>query len=75
MSEIGRQVKALFDLCMDLQPEQQIDCVASSDFSEEVKQKVLKLLKHQNNDLDISNQLLDVVKNKLTIDDLKPVIF
>ncbi len=71
MSEIGRQVKALFDLCSDLPPDEHIDCVESSDFPEEIKQKVLGLLKHQNNELDISGQVLDAVKNKLTLDDLK----
>lgn len=71
MSEIGRQVKALFDLCSDLPHEEQIDCVQSSQFPENVKQKVLGLLKHQHIDIDISGQVLDAVKQKLAIDDLK----
>jgi|GEM_PF-997939 len=65
------QIKELFNQCLDLPAEQQIDWVESSDFPKEVKQKVLRLLKHQNKDINISNQLINAVKNKLAIEDLK----
>lgn len=71
MSEIGRQVKVLFNRCLELPLDQQSAFVADSNYPLEVKQKVLALLQHQNSDIDISGELLDAVKNKLTIDDLK----
>ncbi|MCX7544394.1 serine/threonine-protein kinase [Marinicella gelatinilytica] len=71
MSNIGPQVKALFDQCLGYPEQQQMAFVAASDYPEAVKQKVLALLKHQNTDINISELILDAVKNKLVIEDLK----
>ena len=71
MTEIGKQVKTLFDLCTQLQDEQQVEFIQSSDFPETVKHKVLRLLKNQNKDIDISDLLIDAVKRELAIEDLK----
>ncbi len=72
MSDLGRQIKTLFDRCLDIPPEEQVSYVQAADFPPAVKQKVLRLLKHQNNKPDISAQMFEAVKNKLTLDELHP---
>lgn len=71
MSDLSRQIRQLFDLCIDLPTKEQVAFIQAADFPQTVKQKVLRLLKHQNSDLDISGQLLDAVKSGLRIEDLK----
>jgi len=72
MSESGRQIKALFDRCLDVAPDQQEAVIEAADVPSEVKEKVRSLLKHQHKDFDLSTVMLDVVKDKLAFEDLKP---
>lgn len=72
MSDTGRQIKELFEKCLDVPPEKQAKVIAASDYSAEVKEKVGSLLKQQHKELDLSAVMLDAVKDKLAFVDLKP---
>ncbi len=56
----GQQVKALFNQCMNLSPEEQQACLAASEYSEEVKQQVGRLLNYSG---DIDDKISKVISD------------
>ncbi|MEZ5473050.1 MAG: serine/threonine-protein kinase [Marinicella sp.] len=73
--EQGNQVKALFNACVDLTPEQQLNYLKNSQVDETIKAKVLKLLNYSGDiDLALSRVVLDTAKDSLSMADLQPGI-
>src|SRR5690554_680142 len=71
MANQGADIKTLFEQCVDLPIDEQIAFIHTANYSQTVKDKVLSLLKHQDNEIDISEHMMHAVKHTLHIDDLK----
>jgi serine/threonine-protein kinase len=70
--EIGQQVKALFDLCVDVTLEKQSTIIEESHYSDVVKKRVINLLKHQQKgDSHLTQSIVETAKHGLGISSVK----
>ena len=67
----GQQVKALFNQCADISVQQQLDFINDSPFSETVKSRTKDLLKHHQEDSNLTQDIVGVVKNSLGVSSLQ----
>ncbi len=62
----GNKIKALFNACIDLPHSEQISFINASDYSDEIKQKVLKLINYSGDiDAELSQVILDTAQQGL----------
>jgi len=67
----GQQIRQLFDQCLDLSEQQQIDLIQLSDASAEIKQHVLKLLQCSAEEIELTQAVVERVQVSL---DIKPIV-
>lgn len=67
----AQQIRQLFDQCLDLSHQQQIDLIHLSDSSAEVKQHVIKLLHFSSEEIELTQAVVDRVQVSL---DIKPIV-
>lgn len=66
----GLQIRKLFDQCLDLSHEEQIELIAKSKTSNSVKRHVSKLLKFSSDEIELTQKVIDSVQVSL---DVKPL--
>jgi serine/threonine-protein kinase len=66
----GQKIKELFDLCCDQPKDQQESLILNSDYSEDIKLKVRKLLQYNSKDIELTEAIIDSVQVSL---DVKPI--
>jgi serine/threonine protein kinase/tetratricopeptide (TPR) repeat protein len=66
----GQKIKELFDLCCDQPKDQQEPLLSNSDYSEDIKVKVRKLLQYNSKDIELTEAIIDSVQVSL---DVKPI--
>ncbi len=68
----GNKIKALFNACIDLPYIEQISFIQSSDYSDEIKQKVLRLINYSGDiDAELSQVILDTAQEGLESQSIK----
>ena len=71
--DFGKQVKALFDLCVDKPQTEQQQIIINSDASEAIKNRVKSLLSHsEDNQLDLTQAVIQKTQNNTTLLPLQP---
>ena len=68
----GKKIKELFDLCCDQPKDQQESVILNSDYSEEIKGKVRKLLQYNSKDIELTEAIIDSVQVSLDVKPIKP---
>ncbi len=68
---LGQQVKHLFSLCVEAQPEQQSKIIEDSHFSHEVKQRVASLLNYQHEEYQLTKSIAESAQNELGVSSIK----
>ena len=58
----GKQIKELFDLCAEVSRSQQVDLIEGSEFSEDIKSHVKKLLQYNTEEIDLTEAIIDSVQ-------------
>ncbi len=66
----GQQIRQLFDQCLDLPQQQQIELIRQSSFPTEVKNHVSKLLQFTTDEIELTQAVVDRVQVSL---DIKPI--
>ncbi len=70
--EFGKQVKVLFDQCLDMSPDQQHEIIDGSQYNDTIKKRVHSLLNHQHNgDFHLTQSIVDTAKHGLGISSIK----
>ena len=70
--QFGQDVKALFNACSELPEQEQLEYIASSDYSDAVKTQVAKLLNYSGEiDAVLSKVILDTAKQGLNVTSIK----
>ncbi len=67
----GQQIRKLFDQCLELSHEQQIDLIHQSAVPADVKQHVSKLLQFTSEEIELTQAVVDRVQVSL---DIKPIV-
>ena len=67
----GQQIRQLFDQCLDLSSQEQLDLIRQSAFPSDVKQHVSKLLQFTSEEIELTQAVVDRVQVSL---DIKPII-
>lgn len=67
MSEFGKQLKTLYNQCMDLPSQQRMEWVENSDFDQKIKDKVASMLKNQSQEYGMTAAMITEISNDLGV--------